>query len=203
MPKQNIRGNTACARACSLSKQSGERKAKTSQHKATPWELFATNIRPEWAKELLFRSLPLPLCSGGLSFFCPLRGRIHAASNSPGAARGWHINAPSGRKPDKRTGYPLLYLTEGQKNIIPPPFGRAGVGFTSPPTSFFDKRSDFVDYPSEARLPVAFPQGRGIATVTSKEQFRRICYPPESNIRIFNPQYPATQPRLKSADKYK
>gem|GEM_PF-2159742 len=30
-----------------------------------------------------------------------------------------------------------------------------------PPTSFFDKRSDFVDYPSEARLPVAFPQGRG------------------------------------------
>ena len=25
-----------------------------------------------------------------------------------------------------------LFLTEGQKNIIPPPFGRAGVGFTSP-----------------------------------------------------------------------
>ena len=27
-----------------------------------------------------------------------------------------------------------LFLTEGQKNIIPPPFGRAGVGFTSPTT---------------------------------------------------------------------
>ena len=27
-------------------------------------------------------------------------------------------------------------MTEGQKNIIPPPFGRAGVGFTSSPTSF-------------------------------------------------------------------
>jgi len=25
---------------------------------------------------------------------------------------------------------PPPYLTEGQKNIIPPPFGRAGVGFT-------------------------------------------------------------------------
>ena len=35
--KQYIQGNTACARACSLSKQSGERKAKTSQPKATPW----------------------------------------------------------------------------------------------------------------------------------------------------------------------
>ena len=32
---------------------------------------------------------------------------------------------------------------------------------TPPLTPFFDKRSDFVDYPSEARLPVAFPQGRG------------------------------------------
>ena len=40
---------------------------------------------------------------------------------------------------------------------------------------------------------------RGVGSLT----FRRICYPPESNIRIFNPQYPATQPRLKSADKYK
>ena len=26
--------------------------------------------------------------------------------------------------------------------------------------------------------------------------FRRICYPPEPSIRIFNPQYPAVQPRL-------
>ena len=43
-----------------------------------------------------------------------------------------------------------------------------------PRTPFFDKRSDFVDYPSEARLPVAFlrqakrlrrlPQGRGTDT---------------------------------------
>ena len=29
-------------------------KAKTTQPKATPWEQFATNIRPERAKELLF-----------------------------------------------------------------------------------------------------------------------------------------------------
>ena len=29
------------------------------------------------------------------------------------------------------------------------------------PSPFFDKRSDFVDYPSKARLPVAFPKGRG------------------------------------------
>ena len=29
------------------------------------------------------------------------------------------------------------------------------------PDPFFDKRSDFVDYPSKARLPVAFPKGRG------------------------------------------
>ena len=28
------------------------------------------------------------------------------------------------------------------------------------PDPFFDKRSDFVDYPSKARLPVAFPKGR-------------------------------------------
>ena len=50
---------------------------------------------------------------GGVSLLHPL---------PPGVARGWHINAPSGRKPDKRTGYPLLYLTEGQKNMILPPF---------------------------------------------------------------------------------
>ena len=37
------------------------------------------------------------------------------------------------RQKDRR---PPSYLTEGQKNIIPPPFGRAGVGFTSSPTSF-------------------------------------------------------------------
>ena len=60
---------------------------ETSQPKATPWELSETNIRPEWAKELLFRSLPLPLCSGGLLFFCPLRGRFPAASNFPGRIR--------------------------------------------------------------------------------------------------------------------
>ena len=29
------------------------------------------------------------------------------------------------------------------------------------PDPFFDKRSDFVDYPSKARLPVAFPKGMG------------------------------------------
>ena len=34
---------------------------------------------------------------------------------------------------------------------------------------------------------------RGVGSLT----FRRICYPPESNIRIFNPQYPATQPPRK------
>ena len=50
---------------------------------------------------------------GGVSLLHPL---------PPGVARGWHINAPSGRKPDKRTGYHLLYLTEGQKDMILPPF---------------------------------------------------------------------------------
>ena len=34
---------------------------------------------------------------------------------------------------------------------------------------------------------------RGVRSLT----FRRICYPPESNIRIFNPQYPAVQPPRK------
>ena len=34
---------------------------------------------------------------------------------------------------------------------------------------------------------------RGVGSLT----FRRICYPPESNIRIFNPQYPAEQPPRK------
>ena len=36
--------------------------------------------------------------------------------------------------------------------------------------------------------PRPLPKGGGIATVRSKEQFWRICYPPELNIRIFNPQ---------------
>ena len=106
-------------------------KAKTSQPKATPWELSETNIRPEWAKELLFHALTLPLCSGGLLFFCPLRGRIHAASSPPGRCPGLAYQCPL----------------------------------------------------------------RGVGSLT----FRRICYPPESNIRIFNPQYPATQPRSKTA----
>ena len=56
------------------------------------------------------------------------------------------------------------------------------------PSPFFDKRSDFVDYPSKARLPVAFPKGRepdthpltkGGGQGTSTYTFRRICYPPE------------------------
>ena len=34
---------------------------------------------------------------------------------------------------------------------------------------------------------------RGVGSLT----FRRICYPPELNIRIFNLQYPATQPPRK------
>ena len=71
-------------------------RSETSQPKATPWELFATNIRPEWAKELLFRSLPLPLYSGGLLFFCPLRGRIHAASSPPGRCPGLAYQCPFG-----------------------------------------------------------------------------------------------------------
>ena len=99
-------------------------------------------------KRIIISPTPLPFCSGGVSFFCPLRGRCPATSNSQGVALGWHINAPSGRKPDKRTGYPLLYLTEGQKNMILPPFisdrrtkehdtpslreGWAGVGFHHP-----------------------------------------------------------------------
>ena len=57
-------------------------------------ESLSTHIRPEWAKELLFHSLPLPLSNGGLSFFCPLRGRIPAASNSPGAAPGLTYQCP-------------------------------------------------------------------------------------------------------------
>ena len=71
---------------------------ETSQPKATPWELFATNIRPEWAKELLFRSLPLPLCSGGCYSFAPFGGVSMLHPLPPGVARGWHINAPSGRR---------------------------------------------------------------------------------------------------------
>ena len=69
---------------------------KTSQPKATPWELSETNIRPEWAKELLFHALPLPLCNGGVSFFCPLRGRIPAASSSPGRCPGLAYQCPFG-----------------------------------------------------------------------------------------------------------
>ena len=104
-------------------------KAKTSQPKATPWEQSATNIRPERAKELLFRALPLPLCSVGLLFFCPLRGRYPCCILSPRALPGAGISMPL----------------------------------------------------------------RGVGSLT----FRRICYPPESNIRIFNPQYPSVQPPRK------
>ena len=49
---------------------------ETSQPKATPWELFATNIRPEWAKELLFRSLPMPLSNGGCHSFATFGATI-------------------------------------------------------------------------------------------------------------------------------
>ena len=90
---------------------------------------------PRMGKRIIISPTPLPFSNGGLSFFCPLRGRIHAASSPPGRCPG------------------LAY-----------------------------------------QCPI-----RGVWSLT----FRRICYPPESNIRIFNPQYPATQPRLKSADKYK
>ena len=51
---------------------------------------------PRMGKRIIISPTPLSFSNGGLSFFCPLRGRIPAASNSPGVARGWHINAPSG-----------------------------------------------------------------------------------------------------------
>ena len=47
--------------------------------------------------------------------------------------------------------------------------------------------------------PQPLPKGGEIATVRSKEQFWRICYPPEPSIRILNPPCPAAQPRSMSA----
>ena len=44
--------------------------------------------------------------------------------------------------------------------------------------------------------PQPLPKGGEIATVRSKEQFWRICYPPEPSIRILNPPCPAAQPPL-------
>ena len=43
---------------------------------------------PRMGKRIIISPPPLPFSNGGLSFFCPLRGRIPAASNSPGVARG-------------------------------------------------------------------------------------------------------------------
>ena len=145
------RTGTACARACSLSKQSGERKAKTSQPKATPWELSETNIRPEWAKELLFRSLPLPLCNGGVSFFCPLRG-VSLLHPIPRALPGADVSLPL-----RGVNLHPIYIRRAM------PW-------------------------ADVLLPL-----RGVGSLT----FRRICYPPELSIRIFNPQYPAVQPPRK------
>ena len=127
-------------------------KAKTSQPKATPWEQSATNIRPEWAKELLFHALTLPLCSGGLLFFCPLRGRIPAASSPPGRCPGLAYQCPI-----RGVNLPQIYI-------------RRAMPWT------------------DVLLPL-----RGVGSLT----FMRICYPPESNIRILNPPCPAAQPPRK------
>ena len=141
-------------------------KAKTSQPKATPWELFATNIRPEWAKELLFHP-PLchslmvgchsfapfgayPCCSQfpgrcpGLAYQCPLRGVNLTLiptpdpipeRSSPTRSLSSTSEATSSITPREGRQKPTpLFLTEGQKDRILPPFGRAGVGFPSSPS---------------------------------------------------------------------
>jgi len=80
----------------------------------------------------------------GCHSFAPFGG-VSLRHPTPRALPGADISMPhSGRKPYPDTHpQPLpkggeltptpLFMTEGQKNMIPPPFGRAGVGFTSPP----------------------------------------------------------------------
>ena len=53
------------------------------------------------------------------------------------------------------------------KARLPVAFPKGREPDTHSPTPFFDKRSDFVDYP------------KGGGQVTSTYTFRRICYPPE------------------------
>ena len=97
---------------------------------------FAINIRPEWAKELLFHP---PLCHSvvvGCHSFAPFGGVSLRHPLPPRALPGADISMPhSGRKPSPNiylTPTPL-FMTEGQKDMIPPPFGRAG--WASPSSS--------------------------------------------------------------------
>ena len=130
-PKQYIRGNTACARACSLSKQSGERKARNKSAQGNALGIVRNQHSPRMGKRITM-------------FILPLRHSLMV---------GCYSFAPSG-------AYPCCILS---------PRALPGAGISMPL--------------------------RGVGSLT----FRRICYPPESNIRILNPQYPAAQPRLKSA----
>ena len=93
-PKQYIRGNTACARACSLSKQSGERKARNKSAQGNALGIVRNQHSPRMGKRIIISPTPLPLCSGGLLFFCPLRGRIPAASSPPGRCPGLTYHCP-------------------------------------------------------------------------------------------------------------
>ena len=60
------------------------------------------------------------------------------------------------------------------------------------PSPFFDKRSDFVDYPSKARLPVAFPKGREPDTHSPTPFFDKrsdfVDYPSKARLPVAFPQ---------------
>ena len=51
---------------------------------------------PRMGKRIIISPTPLPLSNGELLFFCPLRGRIHAASSPPGRCPGLTYQCPFG-----------------------------------------------------------------------------------------------------------
>ena len=87
--------NTACARACSLSKQSGERKAKTSQPKATPWVFVYTSVSPRRGKRMK-SSFPFPQPFVWVLILLPFQGVIPAASFPAGRCPGLTYHCPFG-----------------------------------------------------------------------------------------------------------
>ena len=86
------KGNTTCARACSLSKQSGERKANNNSAQGNALgEPMYQGYAPLGQNHLVSPHL---VCVQ--LFFCPFRAFLLLHLCPQGVALGWRIVAPSG-----------------------------------------------------------------------------------------------------------